>query len=313
MSTTWKLSKPIGLGVICLVYAATLGVGLAVFTALPGTHFFVRLLVADVGATVFIYFASLVFGNASLYDPYWSVAPVAISVGTALSQSQISPAGWLVLVAIGFWGVRLTCNWAHTFTNLATQDWRYDLFKNRFPRLFPLISLAGIMLFPTLVVYLCLLPAVQVLRQPSQSNALVVAGFTVCLVATLLQLAADRQMHRFRRNQAGQPGQAGLTSQGSQSALMQAGLWHHARHPNYLGEILMWWGVFAMVLAQGWTQAALGAGALVNTLMFWFISMPMADRRNRAVRLGFDDYFRQTNALLPFKFRTSRNQADTTH
>jgi len=43
----------------------------------------------------------------------------------------------------------------------------------------------------------------------------------------------------------------------------------------------------------------LGAGALVNTAMFVFISIPMADRRNRALRDGFDEYRRQTHSLLP--------------
>ena len=293
MNTSWQHSKQIGLAVITLVYGLAIGAGVGVFCATPDLHFFARLLLADVGATVLVFLASLAFSNASLYDPYWSVAPIVICVGTALGQDRVSPAGWLMLAAICFWGVRLTANWAYTFTDLSTQDWRYDHFKARYPRLFPLISFGGIMLIPTLVVYLCLLPAVQVLLEPSRVGGLTVIGFAVCLLAATLQLVADRQMHRFRRAKAGK------------QALIRVGLWRYARHPNYLGEILMWWGVFTTVLAQGWDWWHLGAGALANTMLFLLISIPMADRRNRAMRPGFEQYYRQTNSLLPIKVKQS--------
>ncbi|MCL2677715.1 MAG: hypothetical protein FWE85_01520 [Clostridiales bacterium] len=47
----------------------------------------------------------------------------------------------------------------------------------------------------------------------------------------------------------------------------------------------------------------LAAGPLVNTLMFLFISIPMADKRNRRERRGFDEYFRETNSLLPVRIK----------
>lgn len=37
---------------------------------------FFRVFAADFAATVFIFLVSLPLGNASVYDPYWSVAPI---------------------------------------------------------------------------------------------------------------------------------------------------------------------------------------------------------------------------------------------
>ena len=42
-------------------------------------------------------------------------------------------------------------------------------------------------------------------------------------------------------------------------------------------------------------------GAIVNNLMFLFVSIPMADKRQSA-KPGFDEYKRATRGLLPLKF-----------
>ncbi|MCL2677714.1 MAG: DUF1295 domain-containing protein [Clostridiales bacterium] len=221
-----KKTRRAGFAVITAIYAAATGLGVAVFLALPEAHLFWRVLAGDVAATLFVYLTGVVLRNASVYDPYWSVAPLVILTGVALGFGKADAGTLLLLLAVWYWGVRLTLNWAHTFKSLATQDWRYDGFKQKYPRLFQLISLFGINLFPTAVVSLCLLPGL-VFLQESAFNFLTLAGFAVCVGAATLQLAADIQMHRFRRRNAGK------------SLLIREGLWKHARHPNYLGEILM--------------------------------------------------------------------------
>ena len=76
------------------------------------------------------------------------------------------------------------------------------------------------------------------------------------------------------------------------------GLWKRARHPNYLGEILMWWGVGLSVVSAAPKYWYMLAGALVNTLMFLFVSIPMADKR-QSQKPGFDEYMQETRMLIP--------------
>jgi len=278
-----KHNRAAGFAFIALVYVAALVVGVVTYLVVASPSWPVRLLLADVAATVFVFVVSLVVGNASVYDPYWSVAPPVICA--ALMPHRWDWGTVLLLAVVWLWGVRLTANWAVTFRNLGTQDWRYDDLKRQFPRAFPLVSLCGIMLFPTLVVYGCVIPAVFYLQHP-RLTWLTLVGLAVCLLGTGLELVADVQMQRFRRaNPAG--------------GLIRQGLWTHARHPNYLGEMLMWWGVFVVAMSAVPNYWWTGVGALVNTAMFLFVSIPMADRRNRRRRDGFDEYCRQTNSLLP--------------
>ena len=267
------------------VYAAALAVGLFVFARARGGVFF-HVFAADVAATVFLYLVSLPLGNASVYDPYWSVAPLVI-LPLSIAKFGVWDAGTaLLLLCVSYWGVRLTANWAYTFRGYSHQDWRYTMLAKKSGALYPFVSLFGIMLFPTLVVYLCLLPALHYI-QTGGINLVTLLGFALCLCAATLQLVADVQLHRFRRRAA------------NRGQIIRSGVWRHARHPNYLGEILMWWGVYAVLLSVRPDLWALGLGALVNTLMFLFISIPMAEKRMAGYKEGFARYIEETNRLLP--------------
>ena len=284
-----KENRTLGFAVIAAVYTAAAVLGVLVYRAL-GVSWVPRLLLADVAATLLVFIASLLLDNASVYDPYWSVAPLVMLPLCIANFGVWTPGSVALLVCVGYWGVRLTANWTCTFQDLTHQDWRYTMLLQKSGAWYPLVCLFGIMLFPTLVVFMCLLPALFYI-QIGAVNALTLLGFAVCLLAATLQLAADLQMHRFRKSASGH------------AELIRTGLWTHARHPNYLGEILMWWGVATVLLSVRPALWYLCAGAAVNTLMFLFISIPMAEKRLAGYKDGFAKYKKQTNMLLPFPLR----------
>ena len=284
-----KQSRKLSFLFTIIVYALALAVALFVYRRVSGGVLF-RVFAADVAATVFVYAVSLPLGNASVYDPYWSVAPVVI-LPLCMADFGVWNAGTIVLlVCVSYWGIRLTGNWAYTFKGYDHQDWRYTMLREKSGAFFPLVSLLGIMLFPTLVVFGCLLPALHYI-QTGGVNLFTLIGFSLCLSAATLQLIADIQLHRFQERTA------------NRGQIIRSGVWRHARHPNYLGEILMWWGVYLVMLSVLPSLWPLGIGALVNTLMFLFISIPMAETRMAGYKEGFDRYVAETNRLLPIAFR----------
>ena len=270
------------------VVAAAVGVATYQFTAYMGLPW-IRLLLADVAATVVTFIFSLIFKNASVYDPYWSVQPMVIIVGFMIGQ-RFELLSFLILVTILFWGIRLTANWAYTFKSLAHEDWRYRMLRKKTGGAYPLINFVGIHLVPTLVVYLCVLPAVKVVIRISGSvspleNPLAYMALLLSIGAALMQGIADIQMHSFRKKGSG--------------GFIRTGLWKNSRHPNYLGEILMWWGIgICSVSVLGWGYAFLLIGAVANTALFLFVSIPLAEGK-QAQKDGYDEYKAQTRALLP--------------
>ena len=245
-----KNSKSKSILVITVIYVLAAALGVAVYMALPFL-FWIRLLIADVAATIFVFVFSVIFKNASVYDPYWSVQPIVIIAGYALT-SNITPATLLLIISIVYWGIRLTGNWAYVFGGLNHQDWRYTKFENETGRLYPFINFTGIHLMPTLIVYLTTLPAVFVIRQELRANIGSFIGMVVCVGAATLQLVADTQMQKYRKS--------------GQHGLIRTGLWKYARHPNYLGEQGIWISLYIMTI---------GAGVAANGIFHWSIIGPL--------------------------------------
>ena len=277
-----KNSKSKSILVITVIYVLAAALGVAVYMALPSLLWII-LLIADIAATIFVFVFSVIFKNASVYDPYWSVQPIVIIAGYALT-SNITPATLLLIISIVYWGIRLTGNWAYVFGGLNHQDWRYTKFENETGRLYPFINFTGIHMVPTLIVYLTTLPAVFVIRQELRANIGSFIGMVVCVGAATLQLVADTQMQKYRKS--------------GQHGLIRTGLWKYARHPNYLGEILMWWGIAIQAVSVMPSHWWFVAGALANTILFFSVSIPLADKRQSA-KPGYAEYKAGTRSLLP--------------
>lgn len=279
-----KQSRGASFIVVTLVYIISAVVGIAVYDLLE-FPWWVSLLIADAAATAVTFIFSLIFGNASVYDPYWSVQPPVILIAF-LWGKRPTVLGILLAVAVGFWAVRLTANWAYTFGDLTHQDWRYTMLSEKTGAFYPLINFVGIHMVPTLVVYGCILPAVYAVRFDLSANIGSIVFIILSLLAALLQGVADIEMQRFRKSGKG--------------GFIRVGLWKYSRHPNYLGEILMWWGIALAVFCAEPTAPWLLSGAIANTVLFFAVSIPMADGR-QSKKEGFAEYKKATRMLLPIR------------
>ena len=269
---------------VTLVYLFAAAVGILVYELLPYA-LWLNLLLADIAATVFTFIFSLIFKNASVYDPYWSVQPIVIVLAFAFGK-KATLLGVLLVITICLWGIRLTANWAYTFRSLNAQDWRYTMLHEKTGKLYFFVNLFGIHLVPTLIVYACVMPAVAVIAYIPPFNAWALPFIALSVFAFTMQGIADVQMHKFRKSKIG--------------GFIRVGLWKYSRHPNYLGEILMWWGIGLAAVCALPSKWYLITGAFLNTLLFLGISIPMADKR-QARKDGFAEYKAQTRMLFPIK------------
>ena len=248
-----------------------------------------KLLISDVIATTVIFIFSCIFKNASMYDAYWSVQPIVIVLGFFIAYiDKVSIYGILALIAVLVWGIRLTINWIYTFDNLRWIDWRYRMLKEKTKAFYPVINYLGIHMFPTLVVYSVIVPIVYGIIEAPVSNPATYIFFVLAILSAVLQGVADCQMHAYRKNRT--------------TPFMRKGLWKHSRHPNYLGEITMWWsmGLMTTITINNPIYYIFLVGALVNTIMFLVVSIPMADKR-QSRKEGFEQYKKETFMLLPLK------------
>ena len=237
-------------------------------------------------ATVFIYIGSVILKNSSLYDPFWSVAPVPIAIYLATQYQNSATLKALVLVPIIFWALRLTRNWIISWRGFEHEDFRYIDLKNTNKFKAEFNNFFGIHLFPTLIVNLGLFPLLFILTNSISVNIYLYLASIFTFLAVVLETVADEQMREFRSN----PLNSGKT--------MKYKLWKFSRHPNYLGEILFWYGIFFMGLSSGlmpyWTLICPTA----MLALFVFASCPMMDERSLKNRSDYKEYMEKTSMLL---------------
>ena len=116
-------------------------------------------------------------------------------------------------------------------------------------------------------------------------NALSLIGSVVILIGTLLELFSDHYMHKFLKSN-------------QQNEVINIGLWKYSRHPNYLGEILIWVGVYLILLLSAYEYWYLFVGMLLMILLFNFISIPLAEKRQLSKRSTYKEYQLETSRLL---------------
>jgi steroid 5-alpha reductase family enzyme len=290
-----KIYSTIIIGVVYLFAFATVYFGFSMLT-FPQT--IINVLIADIAATVVLFIFSMILNNSSVYDPYWSVVPPLIVVYLIRVFPEGNQARQLIILCLVlFWSLRLTINWFRGWKGINHQDWRYTSIADQTGRWYWPVSFIGIHLAPTIFVFLGCLPLWYSIPGTSPINLYDIIASLFTLSAILLEWLADEQLIRFRKISDGK-------------TIMRSGIWKHSRHPNYLGEISFWGGMFLFAVSSNGLSSFAGYWTVIGLasmiILFKFISIPLMEKRNRIRKPGYDEYINQVPALLP-RFYQGKN------
>ena len=118
------------------------------------------------------------------------------------------------------------------------------------------------------------------------------AALAIGLAGLGIETLADRQLRRWRA----ETGRSG-------AAICDVGLWRRSRHPNYLGEIVVWWAwpLFAFDPARPWWSLAAALAPLLMTHLLVNVSgiPPLEAHMRRTRGAAWDDHCRRVPRLLP--------------
>lgn len=280
-----NLSRGTSLFAVLIVYLAAFFAGLFSYRLFSGTSL-LAFFIADIIATLVVWFFGLLFKNASMYDPYWSVAPIVFFVSFISITARIDAFNLLYLFVFIFWGTRLTLNWIIGWRGMRHQDWRYTMLRKKNEKLWILTNLFGINMIPTFFVFAAMVPAYFAAMSVNSINIITILGALICVSAVILQIISDSQILKFRKDD---------TNKGK---YIQTGLWKYSRHPNYLGEVCFWWGIWIIQISVlpglWWTIFA----PVLMTMLFVFISIPMMEKRLLVSKEGYNQYKKSTSMLI---------------
>ena len=242
-------------------------------------------LIADVAATVLVWLSGVILKTASAYDPYWSLQTLVIYLSLLIKNNNWHVGTILLLVVLVLYSARLTINFIVGFHSLGYVDWRYRMLKEKSGKFYQAVNLLGICMFPTLVVYLATLPVI-VYASITDFSILDIIGLSIITLGTLLELIADTQMKAF------------VKIRKDRSEVLNRGVWKYSRHPNYLGEISIWFGVALTLILSHFNYWYFFVGAIINLSMFLFISIPMEEKHFKEYKPDYEQYKKETHMLL---------------
>ena len=225
-------------------------------------------------AVFFLFAAS--FQTDKVTDLSYGLTFVILAIMFAnASLFSIILAGMIVL-----WGARLAGYLFFRILKMKKDD-RFDGIRENFWRFAKFWTLQGI------AIWVIMLPAlIAMTGETAQPPTVSIIGLLVFLAGLIIETIADWQKYRFK-------------AQGK-SGFIQTGLWKHARHPNYFGELLVWWGVFLYTLPvlQGWEYLSVVGPIAITVLLLFVTGVPTLEKKMRKKK-GYAAYKKQTRLLVP--------------
>ena len=242
-------------------------------------------LAAALGIMLAAWIASVALKDAGVADVAWGLAFVAVAwVAGAVGEGD-PDRSLLIAILVSAWGVRLA---AHIAERRDGEDRRYAAMREKHDN-FTARSLWSIFGTQALIAWVISLPIQVVATDPTPVGigVLGVIGAVVCGFGILFEAASDFQLRAFTKD----PDSSGK--------VMDTGLWRYSRHPNYFGEVCVWWGIWLVALETGsawWTAI----GPVVLTFLLLRVSgVALTEKTISSRRPGYAEYVERTSAFVP--------------
>ena len=207
-----------------------------------------------------------VFQTEKFYDLMGSITYLTVIWFTLMSSSNestlVNIGNIVIVLLISSWAIRLG-----TFLFLRIkkdgEDKRFRTIKPSASRFFMTWTLQG------LWVSLCSMCALTAISSEGGIilNLFFYLGVVIFIFGFAIEIIADKQKSKFRSIEA------------NKDSFITTGLWAKSRHPNYLGEILLWLGVAVISISSlsGWQYLTLISPIFTYLLLVYVSGVRMLE------------------------------------
>ena len=239
------------------------------------------------GIAYVINWAAYVPSNAAKTERYYdltgSITYLTVTALALLLSTDIDVRAVIAGAMIAVWAIRLG-TFLFRRVRRDGKDGRFDEIKLDPLRFLMAWTLQGLWVLLTIA---C---ALAIITSADRRDLGWVAGIGIAVwaVGFAIEVVADRQKSAFRRDPA------------NDGRFITTGLWAWSRHPNYFGEITLWFGmaILAVPILSGWRWILLISPVFVYVLLTRISGVPMLEARSER-RWGDDPDFRQYTETTP--------------
>ena len=211
------------------------------------------------------------------------------------SQSESPSARELIVsLLVVIWALRLS-SFLYLRIHRTGKDGRFDRLKTSPIRFLVPWTIQGLWVFLTMIVVIVINSQAESAPELGIWDAI---GLLMWLLGFSIEVIADNQKSAFNANS------------GNQGKWIDSGLWSYSRHPNYLGEIMLWTGIacFGISCFSGMERLAWISPIFIYLLLTKISGVPILDRRGLEKwgdQPEYHKYRDETPTLLPRLTRKS--------
>jgi steroid 5-alpha reductase family enzyme len=221
-------------------------------------------------------------------DVVWGLGFVVVALGTLAASAGDGPVyrRVLVTVLVTLWGGRLAIHIGRRNAG-KPEDKRYVELMERAPGNPTWYAFRKIYLIQGAVLWFVSFPAQAAQYGYGGAGWLIDIGVLVWVVGFVFETVGDQQLARF------------TADPDNKGKVMDRGLWHYTRHPNYFGDACVWWGLY-LTACHHWAGAftVLSPAVMTFTLVRG-TGKALLERTIGSRRSGYAEYVRRTSGFFP--------------
>ncbi len=260
------------------------------------TNVMITLAVAAIGLFVYMSFAfalAVYMKDNGVADIAYGCAFILLSWVTYTGESH-PLAGLIATILATVWGLRLATR-IYFKNRYKPEDFRYKKWREEWGKSFLVRSYFQVFMLQGIIIFIIALPVMllNVYTLPVALTWVSLLGVLVWLKGFFFEAVGDYQLDRFLKDSA------------NKGHIMQKGLWHFTRHPNYFGESLMWWGIGLLAygelaLVWGYTVAlvAFVSPVLITFLLLRVSGVPLLEEHFSGPE--WEAYKARTSVFIPW-------------
>jgi len=251
---------------------------------------------------------SLIKKDNSIVDTAYGIGFVIVAFSTLLKFGTGEFVQILVSALIAVWGIRLSTR-IYLRNRNKPEDFRYKKwredwkwFKTR--SFFQIYVLQGAIIvgISSVSIFTNANTMSGATIQGWPEVVLVTLGFLVWLTGFIFESVGDYQLDQFIKRQS--KNKADALAKGEEYkptvTIMSEGLWSLTRHPNYFGEVSMWWGLWLITCTVPFGYFAIVSPLIITYLLLKVSGIPMLEKKYEG-NAEYMAYQARTNAFFPWK------------
>lgn len=235
-------------------------------------------------ATVW-FIISIIVKRNDIADVAWGIGYILICLYLFMTEPG-HPIAWLCYSLVTIWALRLS-SYIYFRNRQKTEDFRYKNWREEWGSTFYVRSFFQVYLLQAFFLLIIISPVIFAANQSvSKFTVWSYLGIVVWVIGFVWQALGDSQLARFKKNKTGS------------NEILNTGLWKYSRHPNYFGEIVMWWGIYLIVWPLPYSYYFIIGPITITFLIRYVSGVPMLEERYKN-NAAYQAYKQKVPVLFP--------------